>query len=342
MAIRIPMTAERLGHSRFAITPSVEVVGTLIKRADRAPAPHLRRRIDRFAAVDPMSRALLEGLCPVTHPYTPDFLTPAPQGADDSIADLAAQIEQTPAEIIEYHLDLGFRGRPIPPDTSHAFGGDRALEAWRREMPQPVRDALADGPTGLARRAAAAVVDWFEAVLEPEWLEVHEVMSDDIAHRARQMAERGSLALVEDLGQPIMWQDDEVRIEGRYDLVVDWEVPGLLLLPSTTAHRVRFAVEAPDPPVLIYPVRGVAALWGDSSPAPNHTRRGRPEITELIGDTRTRLLELLDRPRTTAQLSRLLSLSPPTISYHLGILHRAGLLRRTRHGRVVEYSRTPS
>ncbi|MDN5726267.1 MAG: hypothetical protein L0G99_10115, partial [Propionibacteriales bacterium] len=128
MVIRVPMTADRLGHSRFAITPSVEIVGTLVGRAARRPAPHLRRRRDRFSRLDVVTRELLEGLCPTDHPYTPDFLTPTPRGADESITDLRTRIEQTPVEIVDHHLNLAFKGRPIPPGTSAAFGGDRALE----------------------------------------------------------------------------------------------------------------------------------------------------------------------------------------------------------------------
>ncbi|WP_399030652.1 ArsR/SmtB family transcription factor [Streptomyces sp. 15-116A] len=35
-------------------------------------------------------------------------------------------------------------------------------------------------------------------------------------------------------------------------------------------------------------------------------------------------------------------LSPATVSYHLGVLHRAGLVTRARAGRSVVYRHTPA
>jgi DNA-binding transcriptional ArsR family regulator len=51
------------------------------------------------------------------------------------------------------------------------------------------------------------------------------------------------------------------------------------------------------------------------------------------------ILSSLDHPRSTKQLAALLGLAPSTVSYHLGVLYRAGLLDRSREGRGVLYSR---
>jgi DNA-binding transcriptional ArsR family regulator len=66
---------------------------------------------------------------------------------------------------------------------------------------------------------------------------------------------------------------------------------------------------------------------------------GRDGQAELIGHTRARILTLLERPQTTADLAARLSLSPSTVSYHLGVLYRAGLLERRRDRRRVVYTR---
>ncbi|WP_202034911.1 ArsR/SmtB family transcription factor [Streptomyces albus subsp. chlorinus] len=60
----------------------------------------------------------------------------------------------------------------------------------------------------------------------------------------------------------------------------------------------------------------------------------------VIGPTRHALLAGLDVPRTTTELAALHHLSPPTVSYHLSLLHRAGLLTRTRARHRVYYQRT--
>jgi DNA-binding transcriptional ArsR family regulator len=48
----------------------------------------------------------------------------------------------------------------------------------------------------------------------------------------------------------------------------------------------------------------------------------------------------LDVPRSTGELSDRHELAPATVSYHLGVLLRAGLVVRQRAGRTVRYHRT--
>ncbi|MFG2111873.1 winged helix-turn-helix domain-containing protein [Streptomyces sp. NPDC048718] len=62
----------------------------------------------------------------------------------------------------------------------------------------------------------------------------------------------------------------------------------------------------------------------------------------MLGPTRAGLLAALVRPASTAQLSERHFLSPATVSYHLGVLYRAGLVTRARAGRAVLYRRTPA
>lgn len=64
------------------------------------------------------------------------------------------------------------------------------------------------------------------------------------------------------------------------------------------------------------------------------------DIADLIGRGRREVLELLDRPRTTRDLSRLDGRAESTISYHLGVLARAGLVSKQRSGGSVGYRRT--
>ncbi|MEW2490931.1 winged helix-turn-helix domain-containing protein [Streptomyces sp. NPDC048411] len=63
------------------------------------------------------------------------------------------------------------------------------------------------------------------------------------------------------------------------------------------------------------------------------------EMAQLLGPTRAGLLAELAQPAST-QLAARHFLSPATVSYHLGVLHRAGLIARARSGRSVLYRRT--
>jgi DNA-binding transcriptional ArsR family regulator len=63
-------------------------------------------------------------------------------------------------------------------------------------------------------------------------------------------------------------------------------------------------------------------------------------LADLIGPSRAALLGDLAVARTTAELSDRHGLTSATVSHHLGVLLRAGMLVRRRHGRVVLYRRS--
>lgn len=63
------------------------------------------------------------------------------------------------------------------------------------------------------------------------------------------------------------------------------------------------------------------------------------ERFRLLGDpTRIRMLDALrDGPLTVGALTEIVSTSQQNVSKHLGLLHRAGLLRREKDGNSVRY-----
>jgi DNA-binding transcriptional ArsR family regulator len=99
--------------------------------------------------------------------------------------------------------------------------------------------------------------------------------------------------------------------------------------PGLAAHT-----EDPWPRTIIYPARGVGALWGEPvSASPG-------ALGDLVGRSRARLLDALDSPASTTQLARSTGLAPGAVGDHLAVLLRAGLLDRARSGRSVLYTRT--
>ena len=105
-----------------------------------------------------------------------------------------------------------------------------------------------------------------------------------------------------------------------------------MLSPSAfVAPRARTIL---DPPVLVYPARGTAALVGGGR------IEGGPAVSRLIGATRAEILALLEEPSTTTSLARRLRRSPGNVADHLAVLRDAGLVARRRAGRSVLYSRT--
>lgn len=330
------MSADVLGRSRFGVSPCVEVVGSVrILHRGEAASPHLARWRERaLRSVPPDDLALLTALVPPAG-YAPDLLTPPPAGAFGSVEDETATVAATAPDLVTYQLDIAFRGRRIRPEVAASFGGAAQLESSRRPMPPVVAAALDGGYEAFAARAAAALRAYFDHVLAPEWDHVLDVLSADVAYRGDRMARHGALALLDDLHPDITWESGAVVLWRPFDVEVDWADDGLLLIPSATAGgRVWFNAERPTTPSVIYPARGTQQLW--DAPA----TLGLDDVGELLGHTRATLLAALDRPRTTAELGRSQALTASTVSYHLGILHRSGLVSRRRTGRRVVYART--
>ena len=82
---------------------------------------------------------------------------------------------------------------------------------------------------------------------------------------------------------------------------------------------------------ITYGPRGVAGLWSDPpGPTPD-------PLALLVGKSCAKLLAYLQNPRTTIQAAAELGLSSAAVSEQITKLWRAGLVDRTRVGRLVFY-----
>ncbi|GAA1988616.1 winged helix-turn-helix domain-containing protein [Catenulispora subtropica] len=156
-------------------------------------------------------------------------------------------------------------------------------------------------------------------------------------HRAGTLGRAGWSAAMADLHTGVRWRDGGIEWSSNSatEQVIQLDGSGLLLIPSvfvwpgTAAHT-----SAAWPKTLIYPARGVAALWehGDTvAPA---------ALEHLVGRTRARILAALETPASTTQLAHTLHAAPGAVGDHLAVLRRAGLVHRARAGRIVLYQRT--
>ncbi|TQE31476.1 ArsR family transcriptional regulator [Streptomyces ipomoeae] len=125
-------------------------------------------------------------------------------------------------------------------------------------------------------------------------------------------------------------------VDNRFTVALP--VPLVVVVPSLVAAGPGVAVDPTRggrrPPMPAYPVRDTAIAKSIAPAAPS------AEMARLLGPTRAGLLAALARPASTAQLAARHFLSAATVSYHLGVLHRAGLVARARSGRSVLYRRT--
>ena len=139
-----------------------------------------------------------------------------------------------------------------------------------------------------------------------------------------------------ELHPTLHWHDNVLTREHGDDDHRALTGEGLLLVPSSFKwDQVVVVLDPPWQPTVIYPARGVGALW---EPA-----RGTADaaLARLIGRTRALLLIGLTEPATTTTLAHRLNLAAGTVSEHLSVLRDAGFVTGERYRHEIRYRRTP-
>jgi DNA-binding transcriptional ArsR family regulator len=313
-AVKFVFSIDAVLYCRFAISPLVEVVraaGAIAGSVrDTSHFLWLRKRRD---VVQRLHRDHDLGLLlALLHDPgdVPGFLAAPPAR---HLADLDGELD---------------RIRDLPARAARAEI-ERALD--ERQVDDRTRRALLS-PHAPARIGDALAATW-RMLLEPSWPMIRELLERDVAYRARRLAEGGLVHLFEDLSPAVALDGHVLQIRQHHPARVELDERGLLLCPSAfVAPRVAVALE---PPALVYPARGTAALVGE---APIESGDA---VSRLLGATRAEILALLEEPSTTTALAHALRRSPGNIADHLAVLREAGLVARRRAGRRVLYWRTP-
>ncbi|WP_370409289.1 ArsR/SmtB family transcription factor [Streptomyces fradiae] len=189
---------------------------------------------------------------------------------------------------------------------------------------------------GLLEEITAALRAYWTAVLEPHWPKLIAALEADVLYRARRLADEGAQGLFNDIDRGLRWSNGALSVdEPGVEEQLDVRGRGLTFTPSLFCNRAVTLIDYSGPPRLWYPARGRGTVWGAGVVSHSHG------LAELLGRSRARILEVLSQPLSTTELARRLELSPGAVSQHLGILHRARLLDRARHGHAILYSRTP-
>jgi DNA-binding transcriptional ArsR family regulator len=209
---------------------------------------------------------------------------------------------------------------------------------WQgRPMPDAARQVIADGPAGV-RRVASALGTYWDAAVAPHWDKMRAVLEADIAYRAQQLTLGGISALLSDLHPQLAFGQSTIRINKAGDRTYDLGGNGLVLIPHVFAGScVMFDPGSVGLPTIAYRPRGLGAVWSTNGT----TACAGDPLTALIGHSRTAILRNAELPRTTTDLARELNLSAATISVHLSILKRSGMVTSWRSGGRVFYRRTP-
>jgi DNA-binding transcriptional ArsR family regulator len=311
--IELRMAPGDFARLRFAYSPLSEAINSLyMLHSGRVHALHRRWAETARERLSVLDTTLLRAIVPPV-----GFVLTPP-------------VDLNGANTIEHQLQLL---ADWPPSLLRA-----ELEALWQGLPMPAaaRQVIADGPAG-ARRVSMALGTYWKIAIAPHWDQMQAVLDADIAYRAQQVTLGGISALLKDLHPDLQFRQSTIHISGtgrNYDL----EGNGLLLIPSVFAGScLVFDPGSLGLPTLDYAPRGLGTVWDNNGTTPI----GEDPLTALIGLSRTAILRNAELPRTTTDLARELSLSGASVSVHLSILKRCGMVTSWRSGRRVLYQRTP-
>jgi DNA-binding transcriptional ArsR family regulator len=323
VVLRIEVRNEDLTMSRFALSPLWELTQALRllasgprQRDGAVLRPWLRRARDRYLA---LARETDLGVIDALNPpgWGADFLAPIPASVHTTIGDLLDQVRSTPADQVRREVAVALARQPqLDPRVERILTSDRVADY--------VADVL-----------AAA----WRALLEPEWRTLRAILERDVVYRAGQLASKGWAAALTDLHADLSWRQGRIELSPwpAGDDDADLGGRGLLFVPSVFSWpRLALSLDPPWPPAVIYPARGVSALWEQ----PGRTGSGTA-LHRLLGGSRAAILLALEDPASTTQLAGTLGQSLGGIGDHLAVLREAGLVARARSGRSVLYRRTP-
>ena len=324
MTLRIEVAQQDVMTSRFAISPLWELTQALRSlagppsRDDAALRPWLIRVRDRYQRLArDVDLAVLHALQPPN--WGADFLSPVPASVSTTIDDLLDQVRATPIDEVRHEVAVALSQQPgIETRVRRILTGDQAA-AYCADM------------------LAAA----WQALLAPEWPALRAILERDVIHRAGQLTSRGWAAALDGLHPRLAWQPGRIELtRWRGDQDAALAGRGLLFVPSVFVWPgLAVSLDPPWPPALIYPARGVAALWETAARGSGPAADGGA-LGPLLGTSRATILRALDEPASTTQLAAILGQSLGGLGGHLAVMLRAGLLARARSGRSVLYWRT--
>lgn len=313
--ISLRLRGADLARVRFGFSPLWECVAAFRawSRVPRDPAlaPWLE-------AVDPLVAGRrwprLDALAHSPTGIIPDFVAPPPEGPTARFGDELASLRSLPPRLVLDELALAYRGQ-VP----------QGLPRHPRGVPSFLGEVAAD------------LEEFWRLALAPIWSRVESLLESEILVRARRLGAEGPGPVLRRLHPDVRFRAQgsggvlTIRSIQHYERRAGGA--GVLLIPSVFSWPETYLVgRLPWRPTLAYPAQAVATAW--DRPSASASAR----LASLLGSSRARLLQLLQRPHSTLELSGLLSRSPAAISEQLRVLEQAGVVQHTRVGRRVFYS----
>jgi len=311
--IELALKHSDVARVRFAQSPVAQLMPSLRVLQDRSRHHMYRRWLAAVAGrLDGVRMDLLTALEPAG-PYVPDFLAPAPVGADRALADELATVAETDPSIVRRELDQLFNRRPVP----------------------PVLRPLYEDPARHLPRVVEEMDRYWRVAIEPVWPRIRALALADVAFRLEQFAFGGVSLLLSELNHELRFEAERIVIRRSVNVRAKLGGRGLVLVPSAFVWPGVMVTASDEYQGLVYyPVRGLADIYEGPPQGQAHS------LNALVGRTRATLLATLRLPLTTTELAAHLDMSPAAVSQHLKILKGAELVASRRQGRAVLYQRT--
>lgn len=178
--------------------------------------------------------------------HNPDFLSPPPSGPSVTFEEELARVRAADPGAAREDLR---RSLVCTPGAVESDIGQRLLADPERSVRE-----LAD----LLERAWTCLV-------APHWPRLRALLEADVLFHSRRLAAGGLEALFDGLHPDLRWSGDTLVIDRRthHDRSLDGQ--GLLLMPSAFVWpEVVGGYDPPWQPTVVYPARGIGALWAAS------------------------------------------------------------------------------
>jgi hypothetical protein len=294
-------------RTRFTVSPLWETMGAL--RVLIEPRRH-HYHLPWLEAVRPQLDTLDLWPLLVLSPaggWTPDFLSPVPDGpAPDASAQLA-RVRATPDDVVALDIERSLTDRT---------GGPVPEAAWR----------LLDDPAATRAMLADLLEECWHLLIEPHWPRLRDLLTADVTYRTQVLADYGLERVLDDLHPRVHWAGQALVIDQMPVRARPLGGAGLLLIPSVFLWpSIAVVTEPAARPAVAYPARGIAELW-----LPARTSQSAA-LARLLGRTRAALLESLAEPASTGTLAR---------RHDLAALRSARLITGKRHRHAVMYQQT--
>ncbi|MFF5488119.1 ArsR/SmtB family transcription factor [Streptomyces virginiae] len=212
---------------------------------------------------------------------------------------------------------------PLPHPARNTFGAE--LDHLRRTR----------GNQPEERHLYSLLTRYWDCALAPHWNRIRCSLEEEILLRGRTLAVEGPEAMLSELGGRVLWTRPRLTVPYHQDLALTITRSRLLLVPTAFSGGLRLLVEDCDGVAMSYQARATGRLRILTAGADGGRIEDR--LALLLGTGRAQVVRALELPMTTTAVAESLGLAKSTVSQHLAVLSRSGVVWKRRIGASVFY-----